>query len=72
MPGHVECCSKPILKWIKDNIPEVVVNIMGQYHPAYLVSKGQYSEINRRTTRAEMQEVFSYAENLGLEFRSVS
>ncbi|MHA1776467.1 MAG: radical SAM protein, partial [Promethearchaeota archaeon] len=72
MPGHVECCSKPILKWIKDNIPEVVVNIMGQYHPAYLVSQGQYPEINRRITRAEMQEVFAYAEDLGLEFRSVS
>ncbi len=72
MPGHVECCSKPILKWIKGNIPEVVVNIMGQYHPAYLVSQGKYPEINRRVTRTEIQEVFSYAEDLGLEFRSVS
>jgi len=72
MPGHVECCSKPILKWISDNIPKVVVNIMGQYHPAYLVSQGQYPEINRRITRAEKQEVFNYADDLGLEFRSVS
>ncbi|QEE14620.1 radical SAM protein [Promethearchaeum syntrophicum] len=72
MPGHLECCSKPILKWISENVPEVIVNIMRQYHPAYLVSQEHYPEINRRVTIAEMQEVFSYAEDLGLEFQSVS
>ena len=36
LPDHVECCSKPILKWISKNLGnETVVNIMGQYRPVY-------------------------------------
>ncbi|MCS7129565.1 MAG: radical SAM protein, partial [Candidatus Caldarchaeum sp.] len=33
MPGHVECCTKPVLKWIADNMPLTPVNVMDQYHP---------------------------------------
>ncbi len=34
MPGHVEDDSKPVLKWIADNMPGgVLVNIMDQYRP---------------------------------------
>lgn len=40
LPNHVECCSKPILKWISRNLGlEVVLNIMGQYRPVYRASE---------------------------------
>ncbi|WP_457558800.1 radical SAM protein [Candidatus Harpocratesius sp.] len=66
MPNHVECCTKPILKWIADNIPKVVVNIMDQYHPDYQVSSLQYSELNRRISSHEMQKAYEFAEKLNL------
>ncbi|MCF2139266.1 MAG: radical SAM protein [Candidatus Lokiarchaeota archaeon] len=66
MPNHVECCTKPILKWIADNIPKVVVNIMGQYHPDYQVSSLKYSELNRRVSSHEMQKAYEFADKLNL------
>jgi len=74
MPGHVECCSKPILEWISKNIPYVLVNIMGQYRPAHLVlrKKPEYDEINRRPTSQEMKAVTNYASDLGILWQAVS
>ena len=70
MPKHIECCSKPILKYVAEELPKAVVNIMGQFRPEY--KSFQYPEINRRPTSQEMQEVKKYAENLGVLFKPVS
>lgn len=32
VPGHVDCCAKPILSWCKDRIPNVCVNLMTTFH----------------------------------------
>ncbi|MFX1297428.1 MAG: radical SAM protein [Promethearchaeota archaeon] len=70
MPDHVECCTKPILEWIAENTPKAVVNIMGQYRPAYQAHK--YSEINRRPTGKEMKEAREFATKLGILWEPVS
>jgi putative pyruvate formate lyase activating enzyme len=73
MPGHIDCCTKPILEWISKNIPRALVNIMGQYHPCYLVcSRKEYAEVNRRPSRNEMEQAYDYADELGLLWRPVS
>lgn len=64
LPNHVECCSKPILKWIADNIPNATVNIMDQYYPTYKAY--EYDEINRRITTQEYEDVIKYAKELGI------
>ena len=64
LPNHVECCSKPILKWIADNIPNATVNIMDQYYPTYKAY--EYDEINRRITMQEYEDVIKYAKELGI------
>ncbi len=65
LPGHVECCSKPILKWIRDNLgKKTVVNIMGQYRPVYRAYKCK--EITRYPSHSELEEVVKYARKLGL------
>jgi len=70
MPNHIECCSIPILEWISKNLPrdKVVVNIMDQYRPEYLVARypERYKEISRRVTADEMAIVYREAERLGL------
>ncbi len=72
MPNHLECCTLPILEWIAAHIPNVVVNIMGQYRPEYLVNNDAYPEINRLVTKEEMERAFTWAENLGIEYQSAS
>jgi len=33
MPGHIECCLKPILEWIAQKMPKVKVSLRGNYVP---------------------------------------
>ncbi len=70
MPGHVECCSKPILDYIAKEVPNAVVNLMSQYRPQW--KSFEYPEINRRISLQEMQEVRGYADKLGILWKPVS
>jgi putative pyruvate formate lyase activating enzyme len=70
MPNHVECCSKPILEYIAKELPKAIVNIMGQFRPEYKAY--QYSELNRRPTSEEINEVKNYANALGIVYKPVS
>lgn len=64
LPNHVECCSKPLLKWIYQNLgSEVVLNIMGQYHPVFKAQ--EFKDISRIPTSHEIGEVIRYAQKLG-------
>jgi putative pyruvate formate lyase activating enzyme len=74
MPGHVECCTKPVLEWIARNTPRALVNIMDQYRPEHLVLRHpeKYREIARRPTREEVEEAYRYAEELGIVYKPVS
>lgn len=74
MPNHLDCCTKPVLRFIAGNMRGVLVNVMGQYHPDYLVlSKGdRYQEIARRLTPSEIREAHAIAQELGLAYKPVS
>ena len=74
LPNHLECCTKPVLKWISENTPNVLVNIMGQYHPDYLVARNpsMYPDISRRPSAREMEEAYGYARALKIVFEPVS
>jgi putative pyruvate formate lyase activating enzyme len=64
LPGHVECCSFPLMQWIYRNLDEdVVINIMGQYRPHYLALG--YVELSRPTSPREVAQVVDYAKDLG-------
>lgn len=66
LPNHVECCSKPILKWIFDHLgSDVVINIMSQYRPEYKSS--EFEDIAVPPSREEVEKVVLYAEGLGFE-----
>jgi pyruvate-formate lyase-activating enzyme len=78
MPGHVECCTKPVLKWIAENMPEVPVNVMDQYHPDAYCNPAdprfdkRYVDMARYPTREEILEAYRYAESLGLNFGEIT
>jgi len=64
LPGHLDCCTKPILHWIKENRPDAVVNVMAQYHPDHKAHK--YPGLDRRLRREEYREALGMAKELGL------
>ncbi|MGZ4856990.1 MAG: radical SAM protein [Methanobacteriaceae archaeon] len=64
LPNHIECCSKPLLRWIFENIGnKVVINIMGQYNPVYRAMN--HPDISQLPLSKEISEVLHYAKDLG-------
>ena len=69
MPRHVECCTFPVLEEIASRYGDnVVVNIMGQYHPDYRAH--EFSDIEQFLTQAELEKARRKAESLGLNWIS--
>jgi putative pyruvate formate lyase activating enzyme len=78
MPGHVECCTIPVLDWIAANLPGVPVNVMDQYHPdnycdpANANYRERYAPLARRPSRKEIYAAYAHAQRLGIPFQSMS
>jgi len=66
IPGHLDCCSRRILKWISENLgKDVRVNVMFQYRPEYRAH--EYPEIDRRLTNDEMLKAAQLVKEFGLK-----
>ncbi|WP_440951846.1 radical SAM protein [Methanococcoides sp. FTZ1] len=65
MPGHLECCTRPIVEWVASYVPEVRFNLMFQYSPYYRAS--EYPEIDRRITSGERRQAIDIVEEAGIE-----
>ncbi len=74
MPGHVKCCSIPVIEWIAKETPLALVNIMGQYRPQHhvLSRPAEFKDIARRPSFEEIDAVRSIATRLGVTWRPVS
>jgi putative pyruvate formate lyase activating enzyme len=78
MPGHIECCTKPVLRWIAENTPDALVNIMDQYRPENYCDMYSpkydpaYRDMARFPTGEEIDEAYRYADSLGLNFEIVT
>ncbi len=74
MPNHIDCCTEPILRWISENCPRALVNVMEQYRPEYLVARHpeKYPDIARRPTAKEIKRAYKIAESLNLCYEPVS
>ncbi|TFF84832.1 pyruvate formate lyase-activating protein, partial [Candidatus Thorarchaeota archaeon] len=64
MPNHLDCCTMPILEWVAENMPNCIVNIMGQYRPEHKVTRNpeRFADISRRVSREEMNLAFTRAD----------
>jgi putative pyruvate formate lyase activating enzyme len=66
LPEHNECCTKPILQWIQDNLePMTRVNLMFQYRPEWRAK--ERPELRRRLSQDEIAEAKKIAEEIGLK-----
>jgi len=68
LPNNIEN-SKKVLKWIKENLSEdIYVSIMAQYFPTYKVKEEKkISELNRKLTKEEWEEIENYIEKLDIK-----
>lgn len=65
LPGHLDCCLKPILNWITSNLGvDIRVNLMWQYRPEWRAN--EIPELKRRLTHEEMQYSLLMAKEAGL------
>jgi len=73
MPNHLECCTIPILEWVAENMPNCIVNIMGQYRPEHRASseRDKFPDISRRVSAEEMNLARTKADELGICWRPV-
>jgi putative pyruvate formate lyase activating enzyme len=78
MPGHVACCTRPVLEWIAEHLPGVPVNIMDQYRPENFCDPldpkydPRYAAMTRRCTAAEVREAYRIAGDLGVAYETVT
>jgi putative pyruvate formate lyase activating enzyme len=65
LPGHLECCIKPVLNWIAQNLGEWIrVNVMFQFRPEW--RSGEVPELRRRLTGKERERAIEMAKEAGL------
>jgi putative pyruvate formate lyase activating enzyme len=67
LPGHLECCTRPIMEWTRENMPGAYFNLMFQYRPEYRA--GLFPQIDRRLTDREKWAAIAMAEEYELSKR---
>ena len=78
MPGHVDCCTYPVLAWIAEHMPAAPVNIMDQYHPGTFCDPSsprydsRYEDVARRPTADEVKDAYRHARRLGLDYETIT
>ena len=65
MPGHLECCTRPILALLAAEFREIPLNLMMQYRPFYRAE--QIEALNRRPDAAEQAAARQLALSSGLK-----
>ncbi len=63
MPGHSQCCLKPILEWVASEIPNVKVSLRDNYVPPVQRTSAPAEYL----TRKDMQSAIGLVKNMGLK-----
>ncbi len=65
LPNHLECCTRPILNWIANNLGrETRVNVMFQYRPEWRAR--EVPELHRELREDEVEKAVQWARDAGL------
>ncbi len=63
LPNHVDCCSIPLMNWLREEIGPLRLNVMDQYRPVYRAK--EHRDIAGRLTTAEFLKAYRHAESIG-------
>ena len=64
MPGHVDCCWRPVAEWLAKNLPAVKVNLRSGFWPAWHAAR--HAELRRTVSKAESESALGIARACGL------
>lgn len=64
MPGHIECCLRPVVRWMAEHLPETPFTLMTGYVPAYRA--GACASLARLLTSAECAQAEQIVREHGL------
>lgn len=64
MPGHVECCWRPVAEWLAAALPGVKVSLRTAFWPAW--QSGRHPELTGPATADECRRARQYAEEFRL------
>jgi len=70
MPGHLECCTRPVLTWLARTMPEVAVNLMTGYHP-FRLARSPTSVLAQTMPSGEVEAALALFRSLPLGDRMV-
>lgn len=59
MPGHLECCVKPVVHWLQRHMPEVKLSLRNGYVPAWQAR--HFPEIARHLKDSEFSQALDWA-----------
>jgi putative pyruvate formate lyase activating enzyme len=60
MPGHVECCWRPVAEWLEENLPGVKVNLRSGFWPAWRAAR--HPELRGTVSSAEAERAAQIAQ----------
>ena len=64
MPGHLDCCWRPVAHWLAAELPDVKVNLRDGFWPAW--QSRRRPELLRGNQPTESRKAFDLAHDLGL------
>ncbi|MEZ6191412.1 MAG: radical SAM protein [Phycisphaerales bacterium] len=70
MPGHLDCCLRPVAEWIADNLPAADFRLMEGYVPAWR-AEGD-ARLGRTCSASELAEAAALVRSLGLNAKGES
>lgn len=65
MPGHFECCYRPVVAWMSSNLPDVEFSLRDGYLPAW--RSHRFVELGRPVSRADARAAGELAAEAGLK-----
>ncbi len=64
MPGHLDCCWRPVAEWVAENLPGVKVNLRSGFWPAW--KSARHAELRGTVSEVETRRAWQIAEESGL------
>ena len=64
IPGHIDCCYRPVVRWMRENLPDVEFSLRDGFLPSWRANR--FAELGRTMRRHECDEARKIALSAGL------
>jgi putative pyruvate formate lyase activating enzyme len=68
MPGHFDCCWKPVAEWLAAELPSTKINLRSGFWPAWQTAR--HDDLCQMISSQENAEAFQLARDLNLNLIS--